>query len=264
MARRTFARSRRHVMEHGQRAKVHEASKGGSRARRTTFGPGLGDGDLYGPGFPAHLLVSAREPGFATPLLEELDGELAPGAAAAAVAEGVGVAVGGGGGGSGGAAGSGGSLGVELALEGRGTLVDHGLELVVVDVGEGQVEDVAGARGEGGEKAGEEDCVEDSWKSWPRVSQGPFVAQAHVIVDDSATLGRHGAAVAGERGRGRGGRRKNSPLTTSRTERGSLKTSRMNSGGSCCFSIVDGMLGAFTASSFKARRESGGGSKGNG
>lgn len=51
---------------------------------------------------------------------------------------------------------------LELPQEGGRALLDHGLELHVVDVGQGQVEDVAGAGGERGEEAVEEDGVEDA------------------------------------------------------------------------------------------------------
>ena len=108
---------------------------------RTTLGPRLCDGDFDGPDLPAHLVVAAAQPGLAAALLKELDGQLA--AAPGVVGRG--------------------ALGVEVALEGGGALVDHGGQLRVVDVGERQVEDVAGLRGEGGEESVEEDCVEDAW-----------------------------------------------------------------------------------------------------
>jgi hypothetical protein len=126
----------------------HNPISSGKRVRkRTTLSFGFGDGDLEGPALPADLVVAPGEPGLAAALLEELDGELAPAAAARAHA-------------------GRGSLGVELALQGGGALVDHGLELVVVDVGEGEVEDLAGLRGDGGEEAVEEDGVEDTWAEY--------------------------------------------------------------------------------------------------
>jgi hypothetical protein len=119
------------------------------RARRTALGARLGDGDLDGPTLPANLVVAAGEPGLAAALLEELDGELTPAAASV------------GGSGSGGRRGA--LLGVELAFEGGGTLVDHGLELIIIDVGQGEVKNDAGLGGDGGEEAVEEDGVEDAW-----------------------------------------------------------------------------------------------------
>lgn len=50
-------------------------------------------------------------------------------------------------------------LGVELAHEGGGPLVDQGLELRLGDVGEGEVQDLVGLGGYGREVAVEEDCV---------------------------------------------------------------------------------------------------------
>ena len=50
-----------------------------------------------------------------------------------------------------------------MALEGGGALLNHGFELVVVDVGKGEVKDVAGPRDQGGEEAVEEDGVEDGF-----------------------------------------------------------------------------------------------------
>lgn len=55
------------------------------------------------------------------------------------------------------------ALGIELAFESGSALVDHGLELIVVDIRECEVEDIAGKRGEGREEAVEEDRVEDAW-----------------------------------------------------------------------------------------------------
>jgi hypothetical protein len=49
--------------------------------------------------------------------------------------------------------------GLELAEEGGGALLDKGLELYVVDMWEGKVENVAGAWREGREPSVEEDCV---------------------------------------------------------------------------------------------------------
>lgn len=51
---------------------------------------------------------------------------------------------------------------VELLDQRRGALVDEGLELGDGDVGEGEVEDFVGLRGERGEVAVEEDGVEDA------------------------------------------------------------------------------------------------------
>ncbi len=121
----------------------------------TALCPRLSDCHLYRPALPADLFVAARQPRLPAPLFEELDGDLPPRAR--------------GGGGAGIAGGRGRRCvgrrrrrrRVELAGEGGGALLNHGLELGVVDVGEGQVEDVAGARGQRGEEAGEEDCVED-------------------------------------------------------------------------------------------------------
>jgi hypothetical protein len=48
---------------------------------------------------------------------------------------------------------------LELAEEGSGALLDKGLELYVVDMGEGEVENVAGTWREGREPSVEEDCV---------------------------------------------------------------------------------------------------------
>lgn len=55
-----------------------------------------------------------------------------------------------------------GALGVQLALEEGGALLDEGLELDVRDVREGEGEDGAGLRGDEGEVAVEEDRVEDA------------------------------------------------------------------------------------------------------
>jgi hypothetical protein len=129
--------------------------------RRTALGARLGDGDLDGPTLPTNLVVAAGEPGLAAALLEKLDGELAT------AATGVG---GGGGGGWGGAL-----LGVKLALESGGALVDHGLELIIVDIGQGEVENDASLGGDGGEEAVEEDGVEDAWDGG-RVSGIPRLA----------------------------------------------------------------------------------------
>lgn len=89
----------------------------------TTFSSGLGDSHFERPTLPADLLVAAGQPGLAAPLLEELDGDLAASAA-------VGGSV---------VADAGGAFSVELALESRGALVNHGFELVVVDVWEREV-----------------------------------------------------------------------------------------------------------------------------
>lgn len=110
---------------------------------RTTLRSRLGDRDLDRPALPADLLVAPRQPGLAAALLKELHHELpspatGPGAPRRA-------------------------LRVELALQLRGPLLDHGLEFIVVDVGEGEVEDFAGAGDEGGEEAVEEYGVEDAY-----------------------------------------------------------------------------------------------------
>lgn len=82
--------------------------------RLTTLSPGLSHRDLDGPALPADLLLAPHgEPGLAALLLEELDRDLAP-------ARGASAAVG---------------LLVELAGESGDALVDHGLELDVVDQG---------------------------------------------------------------------------------------------------------------------------------
>lgn len=57
----------------------------------------------------------------------------------------------------------GGALGIQLALEEGGALLDEGLELDVRDVREGEGEDLAGLRGDEGEVAVEEDRVEDAY-----------------------------------------------------------------------------------------------------
>jgi hypothetical protein len=52
-----------------------------------------------------------------------------------------------------------------LADEGADARVDQGVEVGVVDGGEGEVEDVEGGRPDGGEVAVEEDEVEDAYFS---------------------------------------------------------------------------------------------------
>lgn len=122
------------------------------RTARTTFGPRLGDGNFDSPALPADLLVAAGEPGLAAAFLEEVDGDLA--APAVAVTGNVG-----------------GALGVELAVEGGDALLDHGLQLVIIDVGQGDAEDVARLGDERGEEAVEEDGVEDACDTkGPKVS----------------------------------------------------------------------------------------------
>lgn len=59
-----------------------------------------------------------------------------------------------------GAGGGRGAFSIELSLEGACALVNHGFELIVIDVRERQVEDIAGTRCKGGEEAGEEDGVQ--------------------------------------------------------------------------------------------------------
>lgn len=122
------------------------------------FSPRLCDSNLQRPAFPADLLVGTGQPCLSTPLLEEANGYLAT---AAAIGAGIPAA-------------GGGAFCIELAGEGGGALVDHGFELVIVDVGEGEVEDVAGAGDEGGEEAGEEDCVEDAFDD---ISDGAWVGK---------------------------------------------------------------------------------------
>lgn len=138
-----------------------------SRKEHTAFGPGLGNSNLYRPALPADLLVAAGQPRPLPPaLLEELDDQLTAAAPRCARARsrcgsrGKGRRVGRG------------ALGVELALEGGDVLLDHGLELVIVDVGQGQVEDFAGPRGERGEEAVEEDRVEDAYDDLVRARVG--------------------------------------------------------------------------------------------
>lgn len=93
---------------------------------RTAFSPGLCHCHLDGPALPTDLLITTGQPGLAATLLKELNDELAATTAGgAAVAGGVGITAGGG------------ALGVELALEGGSALLNHDLELVIVDVGEG-------------------------------------------------------------------------------------------------------------------------------
>lgn len=113
--------------------------------QRTALGSGLGHRDLDGPPFPADLLVAAHgQPGLAALLLEELDRDLAAAAARGVVLVRLG--------------------GIELAGQGGGALVDHGLELDIVDEREGQVQDLAGLRLHRGEEAMEEDGMQDAWK----------------------------------------------------------------------------------------------------
>jgi len=115
------------------------------------LGPRLRDRDLDDPALPADLLVTARQPGLPALLLKELDRDLATAAVAAAAAAAAGASAGRG------------PLRVQLPGQGGGALLDHGLELDVLDVGEGQVEDVVGARGERGKESVEEDGVENPW-----------------------------------------------------------------------------------------------------
>jgi hypothetical protein len=57
-----------------------------------------------------------------------------------------------------------------VTFQGGGALLDHGLEFVIVDVGEGDVEDVAGLGDDGREEAVEEYGVEDAcWRPWELV-----------------------------------------------------------------------------------------------
>jgi hypothetical protein len=48
---------------------------------------------------------------------------------------------------------------VELAIEGGDALLNHGLELIVVDVRESDVQHFVRLRGERGEESVEEDCM---------------------------------------------------------------------------------------------------------
>lgn len=57
---------------------------------------------------------------------------------------------------------AGGALGFQLAFQGGGALVYHGFEFVVRYVGEGEIEDVVGDGGDGGEEAVEENRMEDA------------------------------------------------------------------------------------------------------
>lgn len=107
----------------------------------TTLCPWLGDSDPNGPALPADLLVAGRKEGLPPLLLEELDHDLptAPAVAGAARA----------------------ALVVQLADEGVGALLDHGLELDILDVGKGEVEDLTGLGDDSREEAVEEDGMEN-------------------------------------------------------------------------------------------------------
>lgn len=115
----------------------------------TTLSPRVGNGDLNRPALPADLLVSSREPCLAPPLLEELDVDLAPRTIR--------------------------RRRIELAFERRSAGVNHGLKLIVVDVRQSKVEDVARAWCQRGEEAIKEDGVEDGFDDFSdgaRVCEG--------------------------------------------------------------------------------------------
>lgn len=144
MAWRTLARSI--LLERDIKIKA----KAGSRL--TTFCSRLGHGDFDGPALPADLLFAAHDiPRLAAALLKELHRDLPTAAPAATTAVTVIVA-------------TSRLLFLKLAHQHLGPLVDERLEFVVVDVGQRQVEDVAGAGHDGGEEAVEEDGMEDAWK----------------------------------------------------------------------------------------------------
>lgn len=128
----------------------------GVKGRHTAIRLGLCDRHLDGPALPAHLLVAAavgraHVPRLAALLLEELDLDVAAAAAGhAAARQRVVLRVR--------------ALGVELARQLRRPLLDHGVQLHVVDEGERDVEDLARARLEGWEEPVEEYRVQDSYK----------------------------------------------------------------------------------------------------
>lgn len=128
------------------------------KKKHTVFRSRFSDGDFDCPCFPADLLVSAAKgPGLLAFPLKELDGDLAP-STAAAVAHG-------------GAAHSvsldrclaariGVSFGIKLALERIGALLDERLQLIVVDEGESDIQDLVRSGGERRKESVKEDCVQ--------------------------------------------------------------------------------------------------------
>lgn len=113
---------------------------------RTRLGARCGYGHVQGPLLPTNVLVGFAKGKVRLPpaLFEELDGELAALLLVAAV------------------------YGSD---QGQGALVDERLQVYVVDGGEGEVEQVAGEGGDGGEVAVEEYRVQDCY-----VQHQPWVA----------------------------------------------------------------------------------------
>ena len=138
--------------------------------RPTSLRSRLGHRNPDGPALPADLLVApATIPCLAAPLLKKLHRDGAPAVAAlpspARRAATTGTQGPQAGPQRGGPAGAGAvvvdALGVEALGQLVGALLDHGVELGVGGVGKGDVEDLARARGDGGEEAVEEDGMED-------------------------------------------------------------------------------------------------------
>jgi len=153
------------------------------RETRTSLCPRGSERDIQRPLLPAHVLVGLCEEVRLSPaLFEELHDELPPAALLVGALYG--------------------------AHERNGPLVDEGLEVDIVDGGQGQVEQVARERGYGGEVAVEEDGVQDCCGEGRRVS-------GHMLADSDGGRESGGAAL---------------PFTTSLTQARSAKMSRWYSG----------------------------------
>lgn len=125
----------------------------------TIFSSRFGNSHFDCPSLPADLLFPARQPCLASFPLEELNGDLASSSAASVACTGAIHLVSLNWRASALAARVRQSLRIELALEGVGALLDHGLQLVVIDVGESDVQHFMRSGGEGWKKSVEEDCM---------------------------------------------------------------------------------------------------------
>lgn len=174
----------------------------------TGFGPWLGKGDVQSPLLPANVLVCLAEEVRLSPLLlEELHHEL-PASSLLVCA-------------------------VYRSHQGHRSLVDQRFQVHIIDGREGEVEQVAGERRDGGEVAMEEDGVQDCCKRrqlWPSDMYvfGPCRTEGK-------RSGDHAEASANkQRIWRRAARHANSPFTTSFTHARSAKISRLYSGRRRC------------------------------
>lgn len=136
---------------------LHGSADFGSFVFRSRFS----DSDFDCPSFPADLFVcAAKRPGLLAFSLEELDGDLAPSSAAAVpharaahsvsldrCASSLATRIGQ-------------SFSIELALERICALLDQRLQLIVVDKGESDIQDLVRSGGERREESVKEDCVQ--------------------------------------------------------------------------------------------------------